>query len=245
VSSRVFGSIGYHCSLLARCTLLKFLPPTPTIMRKLSYVITFFAVAISLTLNIVSFRQPEWLVVKYPPFLGTTITEHYGLMQVCTMKVISIPESTHGDRVEYTNYECRPFPKRQTDGCDENSGFCTSWTTAGYASGLAIGFGAITLLSLIIGVSTHSRRRRIWRAVAGLALLHSAMQLVAFAIVTDVNNSDKFANFDRAKPGLAYVLTIVAWIFGLFVTGGVIITGYSADRGHRWAAGNRAYQPIE
>jgi hypothetical protein len=44
--------------------------------------------------------------------------------------------------------------------------------------------------------------------------------------------------------GIGYVLNILSWVFGLLITTGVIITGVSADSGHRWAAGNRAYRPI-
>jgi len=44
----------------------------------------------------------------------------------------------------------------------------------GYFVELAMGFGALSLLSILVGVSTGSRRRRIWRAVAGLVLLHGA-----------------------------------------------------------------------
>ena len=214
-------------------------------MRKTSYVVTFFAVLASFILNIVSLTEPQWIVVKYPKFLGTTITEYYGLMELCTTKVVSIPDPDQGNPIEYTNYVCRAFPKHQTDRCEQNSGFCTSWSTAGYASELAVGCGALTLFTLIVGVSTHSRRRRIWRAVAGLIVLHSAFQIIAFAVVTDSLNRTKYPTFDRAKPGLSYALAIVSWIFGIVTAAGVVVTGLSADRGHSWAAGNRAYRPIQ
>lgn len=45
-------------------------------------------------------------------------------------------------------------------------------------------------------------------------------------------------------PGAAFVLNTVSWVFGVLTTIGVIITGISANKGHRWAAGNRAYRPI-
>lgn len=44
--------------------------------------------------------------------------------------------------------------------------------------------------------------------------------------------------------GTSYVLNAVDWIFGIFIVFGVVTTGLSADAGHRWAAGNRAYRPI-
>lgn len=45
--------------------------------------------------------------------------------------------------------------------------------------------------------------------------------------------------------GTAYVLNTVSWVLALVTGGAVIVTGISAEKGHRWAAGNRAYQPIE
>ena len=44
--------------------------------------------------------------------------------------------------------------------------------------------------------------------------------------------------------GLAYALNTISWVLGVFITIGVVITGISANRGHQWAAGNRAYHPI-
>ncbi|KAG8213916.1 hypothetical protein J3R82DRAFT_10661 [Butyriboletus roseoflavus] len=118
----------------------------------------------------------------------------------------------------------------------------------------------MALLALLIGVSTHSRRRRVWRAVAGLLLLHAIFQLVTFALVTDVYNNNVFYAFEHAKPGkvslyeepvrysslagLGYVFNAISWIAGFLVGVAVIVTGVAADRGHHWAAGNRAYQRI-
>jgi hypothetical protein len=39
---------------------------------------------------------------------------------------------------------------------------------------MAVGFGVMALLSLLIGVSTHSRRRRVWKAVAGFVTVNGA-----------------------------------------------------------------------
>lgn len=50
--------------------------------------------------------------------------------------------------------------------------FCVGWITAGYLAELSIGFAGVACLAIIFGVTTHSRRRRIWRAVVGLLALH-------------------------------------------------------------------------
>lgn len=109
------------------------------------------------------------LIVKNPEVLHTKVTLFYGLMQVCELDEANIPGPGNG-KLSYTIYECRKFPASVSDGCDkDNRGFCAAWTTAGYAAELSIGFGALSMLAIFFGVSTHSRRRRIWRAVAGLA----------------------------------------------------------------------------
>ena len=62
---------------------------------------------------------------------------------------------------------------RVQDGCeDENKAFCMIWSTAGYFSELGIGFGAVSCLAILFGVTTHSRRRRIWKSVSALVSLH-------------------------------------------------------------------------
>ena len=87
-------------------------------------------------------------------------------------------------------------------------------------------------------------------------------QIVAFAIVTDSTRTgayptlDKahfgarftlFALYDSLTPhlGAGYGLNTASWIFAIMVTFGVLITGISADQGHKWAAGNRAYRRID
>ena len=75
----------------------------------------------------------------------------------------------------YTAFKCRDFPKSVSDRCDEgNRLFCVEWISAGYLAQLGVGFGIMALLALLIGVSTHSRRRRVWKAVAGLVTLNGA-----------------------------------------------------------------------
>jgi hypothetical protein len=44
--------------------------------------------------------------------------------------------------------------------------------------------------------------------------------------------------------GVAYAFNTTSWIFAVLVASGVVITGISADKGHKWAAGNRAYRRI-
>jgi len=107
-----------------------------------------------------------------------------------------------------------------------------------------VGFGALSLMAILFGVSTHSRRRRIWRAVAGLVMLQATCQIATFAIITDTYHKDGYPSFDRARPGLAYIVHTLTWVLGILATIGVVLTGMSAAAGHRWAAGNRAYHPI-
>ncbi|KAF9452390.1 hypothetical protein P691DRAFT_804913 [Macrolepiota fuliginosa MF-IS2] len=212
-------------------------------MRKTSYAVTFILVAAILVLNIISTKRVDWLVIRYPEYLRTKVTIEYGLAQQCERRITRIPGPGGHDEMTYHSYECRKFPMSVTDGCDkENRAFCAAWTSAGYIDQVAIGFGAVSLLAILFGVSTHSRRRRIWGAVAWLVLFQALCQLTAFTIIT--HNYDTYPNFEQARPGLGYILNILAWVFGILITLGVVATGISADSGHKWAAGNRAYRPI-
>jgi len=212
-------------------------------MRKTSYVLTFLAVVAILVINIISARRPDWLITSYE-ILNAKVTVRYGLMERCERQVISIPGPGNGG-FEYTDYECRPFPRSVTDKCDdENRFFCAAWTSAQYSTELGIGFAALALVSLLIGVSTHSRRRRVWRAVAGLVLLHVAFQIITFAVITELYRTARYPPFEYARPSTGYVLNTISWVVGILVGFGVIVTGVAADNGHKWAAGNRAYQPI-
>jgi len=134
---------------------------------------------------------------------------------------------------------------RGADSCDtDNRGFCTAWTSAQYTYNLSIGFAAMALVSVIIGATTHSRRRRVWRAVAALVALSTVFQLVAFGIVTELWREDMYPGFENAKLATGYWLCTISWIVGVLIASGVVTTGISADQGHSWAAGNRPYQPI-
>jgi len=214
-------------------------------MRKTSYVIAFFAVIVLLLINAVSIRRPDWLVVNDPEVLHSKTTVRYGLTERCERQVLRIP-MPNGSELAYTDYKCRPFPNRVIDRCEkEEKAFCMTWSTAGYFSELAAGFAIVSGLAILFGVSTHSRRRRIWRAVAVLTALNVVCQLATFGVVTYLYSNSQFPTFERARPGFGYILNILSWIVGILVTAGIITTGISANKGHRWAAGNRAYRPIE
>ncbi|EPQ57014.1 hypothetical protein GLOTRDRAFT_110389 [Gloeophyllum trabeum ATCC 11539] len=213
-------------------------------MRKTSYVVTFFAVLISLAFTLFSAYLPDWLEETGPDLPYTKATIRYGLLEVCERQKVQIP-GPDGSKIDYTRYECRPWPARVTDKCEtENKTLCVEWTSAGYFVELSIGFAVTALLAIVFGVSTHSRRRRIWRAVAGLVAVHAILQIVAFALITDAYRKSRYAGFEHARPSTAYVLNMVDWLLSIFIVFGVVTTGISADAGHRWAAGNRAYQPI-
>lgn len=108
---------------------------------------------------------------------NATSTIRYGLTQRCERSFVSIPGPS--GRLEYSDYQCRPFPLGVQDGCDdENRISCAKWGSAQYFTELGIGFAAMALAALLIGASTHSRRRRVWRAVAGLVILHGRQPAV-------------------------------------------------------------------
>ncbi|KAJ7770238.1 hypothetical protein DFH07DRAFT_806229 [Mycena maculata] len=209
-------------------------------MRKTSYVVTAVAVILTTVFTVLSLVRTDWVVAKYDALNSTaTYQAKYGLSTVCQRLVITLPGGG------FHKFECRDFPDRKKDDCEENQFFCAAWTSAGYAVELAIGFGALSLVTILIGISTHSRRRRIWRAVAGLVILHSVLQLVAFSLVVDLYRTGRYPTFEDAKLGPALIFNTVAWVLGVLTATSVIVTGMAADRGKRWAAGNRAYQPID
>jgi len=164
-------------------------------MRKTSYVVTFFVTLVILVLNVLSAERPDWVVIHKPEVIdGVKTTIRYGLMERCQRKVVE------DGRLKYVDYKCRPFPMRVMDRCEqENRHFCTAFTSARYATELGIGFASVALVALLIGVSTHSRRQRIWRAVAGLVALHATFQLIAFALITEVYHRHLYAPFDHAQ----------------------------------------------
>lgn len=148
-------------------------------------------------------------------------------MKRCERQVVEIPGMPDGSKLAYTDYQCRPFPLRVEDHCEkENKTACVMWSTAGYLSELSAGFGVVACVAILFGVSTHSRRRRIWRAVAWLVAFHGtwdglllhaedrkldimnvtvALQIATFAVTTDVYRNDRFPSFERARPGRSYL----------------------------------------
>lgn len=101
---------------------------------------------------------------------GEQVTTRFGLLERCERRIV------WEGRNRWVDHSCRSFPMRVQDHCDEeNKHFCVAFTSARYATELGTGFSAMALVALLIGVSTHSRRRRIWRAVAGLVALHCAL----------------------------------------------------------------------
>ena len=116
------------------------------------------------------------LVVHYEEILYTKVTVKFGLYERCQLTVSEIPSGTGKGKISYENYECRHFPGSVTDKCEkENKTFCGAWISAGYIDELAIGFASVSLIAILFGVSTHSRRRRIWRAVFGLLLFQGTL----------------------------------------------------------------------
>ena len=104
------------------------------------------------------------IVATLPEVFNVRTTVYYGFAERC--EETELPDH---DLV----LECRPFPIKDSDACDRTyRSFCTLWFTASYASYLAIGFGAVTCVAIVFGVSTHSRRKRVWKVVAALIALH-------------------------------------------------------------------------
>ncbi|THH08374.1 hypothetical protein EW145_g2753 [Phellinidium pouzarii] len=215
-------------------------------MRKTFYVITFFAVALSVFLNVLSITRPDWLYAHPPDIFHAKTVIRYGLLERCERQIIDFPGPGEKGRIRYSEYSCTPFPSRKDDQCEEdNRMFCTLWWSAGYSAELGVVFGAAGLLAVIIGISTRSRRRRVWRGVAGMQALHAAFKIVTFGIITHLYSRSRHPYFEFARPSTAYILNTLSWLCDIFVIIGVLTTGLSADAGHAWAAGNRAYRPIE
>jgi len=203
-------------------------------------VVTFFLTLVVLVLTTLSAERPDWLVIKGPSVIdGEQVTTRFGLMERCERRIV------WEGRNRWVDHTCRSFPMRIVDQCEGvNRHFCTEFTSARYATELGVGFSALSLVALAIGLSTHSRRRRIWRAVAGLLALHSIFQLITFALITDIYVNKRYAPFERAGLSAGYYMNFLSWFVGMITAIGVVITGMAADKGKAWAAGNRAYRPI-
>ena len=95
---------------------------------------------------------------------------------MCELKVAHLPGMPEdGGDVSWSDFKCRPFPSRDADSCKhDNHYFCLVWTTAGFLSQLAAGFGALACFSIVLGSITYSGRRSTWGVVAALVMLHGA-----------------------------------------------------------------------
>jgi hypothetical protein len=109
------------------------------------------------------------MVVRYKEVLYTTITVFFGLTQRCQLQITQ----TDDGKLSYRNYECRRFPTPENENCDKDDYkyICAAWSSAYYLDQIALGIGALALVTVLFGVTTHSRRRRIWKTVAGLVFL--------------------------------------------------------------------------
>ncbi|KAI0027704.1 hypothetical protein K488DRAFT_90538 [Vararia minispora EC-137] len=223
-------------------------------MRKTSYVVSFVLAAALLVFNISAAFRTDWraplllLVVRGEGSLSHHVAVRYGLAFRCARDLYTIPnpsDPTGPPQIVYSDFECRPFPMSVRDHCEKgNRAFCVAWATASYLYEVGIGFNVLALLAIVFGVSTHSRRRRIWKAVAVLIFIASLFPMITFAVISDLFRTARFWEFARARPGWAYYLSIICWIAGFVLTGAVVINGVAASKGHRWAAGRRAYRPI-
>jgi hypothetical protein len=144
---------------------------------------------------------PTFFLASYPPFIAfdfrlidpgreflhTKYIVHYGLMERCERQVLRIPDPDGDWQEVFTAFKCRDFPKSVSDRCEkENRLFCVEWTSAGYLAHMALGFSVMALFSLLIGVSTHSRRRRVWKAVAGLVTFNGAWPIFVWLLMRTI-----------------------------------------------------------
>jgi len=216
-------------------------------MRKTSYAVAFVLVAALLVVNISAAVRTDWLVVHGLGHLKRHTVVRFGLARRCERDVVEIPFPT-GDAptIFFSEYTCRSFPMSVRDRCEHgNRHFCVAWATASYIDEVGIGFNVLALLAIAFGVTTHSRRRRIWKAVACLVGLASLFPMISFAIVSDLFRTAKFWEFSRAQLSWAYYMNTIHWVLGFVVTGAIVVNGIAANKGHQWAAGNRAYRPID
>lgn len=89
--------------------------------------------------------------------------------------------------------------------------------------------------------------------------------MIAFIIVTDLFRTARFVDFEYSHLGTglscapsltpshhppspltgpAWYINLLSWVFSYVIVFGVIWTGKAADKGRKWAAGNRAYTRI-
>jgi hypothetical protein len=87
--------------------------------------------------------------------------------------------------------------------------------------------------------------------------------MIAFIIISDLYRTSRLPEFASVYPGKtplypllssrshvipftgpAWYINMLSWVFSFLIVFGVIWTGKAADKGHKWAAGNRAYTRI-
>jgi len=207
-------------------------------MKASHYAATFLVVTLTLVLNILSFTRTEWFIATKQA-AGSKLVFHYGLTQRCSQVHISTPTG-----IEYNDYQCRPFPDREDDQCDDNRYFCTMWKSAAYVNIFGIVFASAALASLMVGVLTQSLRRRTWKLVAGLVLLHGICQVFTFGVLTDLWRTTNSSPLNYAKLGDSYTMNTVSWILAIVAAFTVTATGIAAEQGHAWAAGGYSYSAI-
>ncbi|KAH8083745.1 hypothetical protein BXZ70DRAFT_572117 [Cristinia sonorae] len=210
-------------------------------MRDRIYLIAFFAILFTFTLNVISVRRNDWVIVKEKVYSSRIIIK-YGLFVRCERSHVVFPLPGDDSNVEWSDYQCRPFPRGKADRCDVHQGFCNAWVAAGYLTRLSELVAVVALLAIVLGSTIYPTRRGFWKVVAGLTGFHATLQLVTFWIIADA--SDVYTRFDHSYSGAAYAMNTISWVVGSLTTIGFAIAGIAADRGQSWAAGHAAYQSI-
>lgn len=96
--------------------------------------------------------------------------------------------------------------------------------------------GLLTLRSCLPTCDIHPRHRAL--SQGSLPCLRARQAWSVYVLPSRLVTSNTFIK------GIGYVLNAISWVSGFVVGAGVIITGIAADRGQKWAAGNRSYTPI-
>ena len=140
-------------------------------------------------------------MVHYNEVLYTKVTVTFGLYERCQLTLSEFPSPGEGKgKISYENYECRHFPGSVTDKCEkENKSFCSAWISAGYIDELAIGFASVSLVAILFGVTTHSRRRRIWRAVFWLVLFQGNVAQISINYLRSLCCFQLSAKYQRLR----------------------------------------------
>jgi len=209
-------------------------------MKGSHYATTFLLVVFVLVLNVVSFTRTEWFITSRQ-VAGVRLISRYGLTRRCSYVHLSTPTG-----IEYNDFQCRPFPTEEDDGCDDKSNryFCNMWKSAAYVHLLAIQLASVTLIVIFGAVFTESSRRRSWKLIANLIFLNALCQIYTFGIITDLWRTSDYRPLENAEIGDAYIMGTASWIIATILTAAVAATGIAANQGQTWAAGSYSYRPI-